>query len=407
MALGCRHLSLLLTILAIPSILTAQDSRAATVEQMRAEKAANLQPYAPGRLEKLLRYVEREDPVRKIAPWNGFFVDYGYTGKPIGAGIGFSAGYRHDLFDRRARVVFETGATFRRYSIVRADFSLPSLVGDRLELGVQATDRHDPEEDFYGLGSTSLERNRVSFLFDRREVQGRAVVRLIDGLRVGGRLAWLGTEVGGGRDSRYPSIEQLFTDADAPGLDEQPDYSYGDLFAVFDRRDEPGNPRAGGYYGVLWRRYRDLDLGRYSFGAVEADVQHFFPIFDKKRVFALRGRVFTTNADDGQIVPFYFRPTLGGNDTLRSVRDFRFRDTNALAVNLEYRWEAFSGLDMALFADLGKVAPRFEDIELTDLDHAYGVGLRFNTYKAVFLRLDVSLAGGESPRYFLKFNKAF
>ena len=407
MSLGCRHLSLFLTILAIPSILTAQDSRTATVEQMRAEKAANLQAYAPGRLEKLLLYVEREDPMRKIAPWNGFYVDYGYTGKPIGSGIGFSAGYRHDLFDRRARVVFETGATWRRYTIVRADFSLPSLAGDRLELGVQATDRHDPEEDFYGLGSTSLERNRVSFLFDRREVQGRAVVRLIDGLRAGGRIAWLGPEVGSGRDSRYPSIEQLFTDADAPGLDEQPDYSYGDLFAVFDRRDEPGNPRAGGDYGILWRRYRDLDLGRYSFGAVEADLQHFFPIFDKKRVFALRGRLFTTDADDGHTVPFYFRPTLGGNDTLRSVRDFRFRDTNVVAVNVEYRWEAFSGLDMALFADLGKVAPRFEDLDLTDLDDAYGIGLPFNTYKAVFLRFDVSLAGGESPRYFLKFNKAF
>jgi len=374
---------------------------------MRAAKAANLQTYEPGRLEKLLLYLEREDPQRKIAPWNGFYLDYGYTDKPLGSGIGFSGGYRHDLFERRARVVFETGATWRRYSLVRADFSLPSLARDHLELGVEATDRHNPEEDFYGLGSTSLQGNRVSFLFDRREVQGRAVVKLIDGLRIGGRMAWLGTDVGGGSDSRYPSIEQVFTDADAPGLDEQPNYSYGDLFAEFDRRDEPGNARAGGYYGVLWRRYRDLDLGRYNFGTIEADLQHFFPIFDKKRVFAVRGRVFSTDADDGQVVPFYFRPTLGGNDTLRSVRDFRFRDTNVLAINAEYRWEAFSGLDMALFADLGKVAPRFADLDSTDLERAYGIGLRFNTYKAVLLRLDVSLVGGESPRYFIKFDKAF
>ncbi len=407
MALGCRRVSLLVAILAIPSILFAQDTRTAMIEQLRAERAANLRPYDPGRLEKLLLHVERENPIRKIAPRNGFFVEYGYTGKPIGSGIGVGAGYRRDLFDRRARVVVETGATWRHYRLVRADFSLPALAGGRLELGVEATDRHQPEEDFYGLGSASLERDRVSFLFDRREVQGRAVATLVDGLRVGARVARLGTRIGAGRDRRFPSIEQRFSDVDAPGLSEQPDYSYGDLFAVFDRRDQPGNPRAGGYYGVVWRRYTDLDFDRYSFSAVEADLQHFFPIFDKKRVFAVRGRVFTTKADAGQIVPFYFRPALGGNDSLRSARDFRFHDTNVLAINLEYRWEAFSGLDMALFSDVGKVAPRAAHLDLTDLEQAYGIGLRFNTYKAVFLRLDVSLAGGESPRYFIKFRKAF
>jgi hypothetical protein len=407
MLLSRRRASLFLAILAIPSILSAQDTRTATIEQLRAERAANLRPYEPGRLEKLLLHVERENPIRKIAPRNGFFVEYGYTEKPTGSGIGAGVGYRRDLFDRRARMVVETGATWRHYRLVRADFSVPALASGRLELGVEATNRHHPEEDFYGLGDASRERNRVSFLFDRRELQGRAVATLVDGLRIGVRAARLGARIGAGRDSRFPSIEQRFSDQDAPGLGEQPAYSYGDLFAVFDRRDQPGNPRAGGYYDVLWRRYSDLELDRYSFRTVEADLQHFFPIFDKKRVFAVRGRLLTTGADRGQVVPFYFRPTLGGSDSLRSEHDFRFRDANVLAFNLEYRWEAFSGLDMALFSDLGKVAPRAADLGLTDLEQAYGLGLRFNTYKAVFLRLDVSLAGGDSPRYFIRFRKAF
>jgi outer membrane translocation and assembly module TamA len=92
---------------------------------------------------------------------------------------------------------------------------------------------------------------------------------------------------------------------------------------------------------------------------------------------------------------------------LRSVRDFRFRDTNMLAVNVEYRWEAFSGLDMALFTDVGKVASRSGDLDFGDLEHAYGIGFRFNTYRSVFLRLDVAVAGLEAPRLFIKFNKAF
>ena len=343
-----------------PVVTWAQETRTASLEKLRAEKAAALQSYQPGRIEKTLLFIEREDPMRKVAPINGVYFKYGYTGKPVGSGMGVGVGYRHDLFDRRARAVVEAGATWRHYRMVRADFSVPSLAGGHLELGVQGVDRHEPEEDFYGLGAASLERDRVSFLFDRREVHGRAVVKPGGGLQAGVRLGRLSTTVGAGRDSRFPSIEERFSEADAPGLSAQPDFFVGDLFALMDRRDQPGNPRAGGYYGITWRRYSDLDAGTYSFHVLDADLQQFFPIFDKKRVFAFRGRVIATGAGTGtgRVVPFYFRPTLGGSDSLRSVRDYRFRDNNVLVMNVEYRWEAFSGLDMALFADAGKVAPR-------------------------------------------------
>jgi hypothetical protein len=393
--------------LASPAAVAAQESRTASLEKLREEKAAALQPYQPGAIERTLLFVERVDPMRKIAPHNGFFVQYGYTGKPVGSGIGASVGYRHDLFDRRARVTVETGATWRRYRIVRADFSVSSLARGRLELGVEGLDHHQPEEDFYGLGAASLDGNRVSFSFDRREVQGRAVVKPGGGVQIGIRSGRLAATVGGGRDSRFPSIEERFSDDDAPGLVLQPDFLYNEFFGLVDRRDQPGNPRAGGYYGFSYRRYSDLDVDRYDFRAFEADLQHFFPIFDKKRVIALRGHIVTTGAENGQIVPFYFRPTLGGSDSLRSERDFRFRDSNMLAMNVEYRWEAFSGLDMALFTDLGEVAPRAADLDFNDLERAFGLGFRFNTYRSVFLRLDVALAGGDKPRMFIKFSKAF
>lgn len=393
--------------LALPAVTFAQDSRTASLEKLRAEKAAALQPYRPGKIEKALLFIEREDPLRKIAPRNGFYVEYGYSGRPVGAGIGASAGYRHDLFGRRARVDVEAGATLRRYRLVRADFSLPSLAGGRFELGVEGVDRHDPQEDFYGLGAASLKSDRVSFLFDRRDVQGRAVVKPVDGLRAGMRLGRVAPTVGAGQDSLFPSIEERFSDTTAPGLAQQPDFAYVDLFATVDRRDQPGNPRSGGFYGFMWRRYSDLDFDRYSFRVIDADLQHFFPIFDKKRVFALRGRMIATTAGAGQLVPFYFQPTLGGSDSLRSVRDYRFRDNAVLALNAEYRWEAFSGLDMALFTDFGKVASRAEDLNLRGLERAYGIGFRFNTHRSVFLRLDVALAGLDTPRLFIKFSKAF
>ena len=62
---------------------------------------------------------------------------------------------------------------------------------------------------------------------------------------------------------------------------------------------------------------------------------------------------------------------------------------------------------MALFTDLGKVASSRADLDFDNLERAYGIGFRFNTYKSVFLRLDVAVAGVEAPRLFIKFNKAF
>ena len=390
-----------------PADVAAQSTRVEELEQQRARRANQLKPYEPGRIEKLILHAEEGKLRRLIAPYNGFFVEYGYSYKPVGSGIGFGGGYRHDLFDRRARVVFEAGETFRRYRMIRGDFSLPRLAGGRLELGVESVYRKHPQDDFYGPGPDSRTDDRVSFLFENRDFQGRAVMAVRPWLSVGTRLGRMSPEIGSGTDDRFPSIEARFDDDDAPGLAEQPDFTYGEAFAEVDYRDEPGNARAGGHYVLSIRKYSDGDLDRYSFRSVDLLLQHFVPIFDRKRVFAFQLGVTGTDADAGNRVPFYMQPTLGGSRTLRSAYDYRFRDTHALWLNAEYRWEAFSALDMALFTDWGKVASKASDLDFSDLEHAYGIGFRFNTAQAVFLRVDIATGGSEGLRYFFKFSKAF
>lgn len=400
-----RALAILIAL--VPVCASAQDGRAAELERLRAEKATRLEPYRPQKIEKALMWVERVDPLGKITPHNGFFIDYGFTDKPLGSGIAVSGGYRHDLFNRRARVELEAGASIRKYQLLRADVSMPYLLGERLELGLQGSYRHDPQEDFYGIGPSSRKEDRVSFLRDSRELQGRVVVKPMPWLRLGARSGVFNPSIGRGTDSRFPSIEDRFTEADAPGLTAQPDHAYGEVFAVVERRDQPGNARDGGYYEVAYRRYRDRETGQFGFRGLDVELQQFFPIFDKKRVIAARVVGRSTAAPDGQEVPFYFRPTLGGSDSLRSFGDHRLRDLNVVFLNLEYRWEAFSGLDMALFSDWGKVAPRARDLDFSSLNHAFGLGFRFNTYKAVFMRIDIAAGGGEGARLFMKFSKAY
>lgn len=385
----------------------AQETRAEVLAQQRAEKARDLRPYEPTGLERWVMRAEEGKLRRLITPHNGFFVEYGYSHKPVGSGIGFGGGFRHDLFDRRARIELEAGASFRNYQMLRADLSLPRLASERLELGLEATYRRHPQEDFYGPGPSSAREDRVSYLFKGNEVQGRAIATLTPWLRAGTRVGQLAPTLGAGADSRFPSIEARFNDAAAPGLTAQPDFTYAEGFAEVDYRDEPGHARSGGYYTVAWRRYMDRDLDRFGFHAVDVLLQQFVPLFDKKRVFAFQAGVVGTNAGTGQDVPFYLQPTVGGSRTLRSVADYRFRDTHALWLNAEYRWEVFGPLDMALFTDAGKVASTAADLDLSDLEPAYGIGFRAHTASAVFFRFDMATGAGEGIRYFFKFSKAF
>jgi outer membrane protein assembly factor BamA len=137
-------------------------------------------------------------------------------------------------------------------------------------------------------------------------------------------------------------------------------------------------------------------------------LKQFVPIFDKKRVFAVQAALQSAAVDEGtgQEVPFYFKPTLGGSTSHRGYNDYRFRDDAVVYVNAEYRWEAFSGLDMALFYDWGSVAPNIDGLKLNDMKHAYGIGFRFNTTRTVLYRVDIGF-GGDGVQAFFKFSKAF
>ena len=143
---------------------------------------------------------------------------------------------------------------------------------------------------------------------------------------------------------------------------------------------------------LIGARYGDLDDLGYDFSRFGGEVQHFVPIFDKKRVIAVRAAANHYEPRGGSTVPFYYMLPLGGTDSIRGFTDFRFRDLNAVLFNAEYRWEAFSGMDMALFYDVGTRGPAMERSRLGWLEavlghrfavqhlpvdlHAHGAGLR-------------------------------
>ena len=85
---------------------------------------------------------------------------------------------------------------------------------------------------------------------------------------------------------------------------------------------------------------------------------------------------------------------------------FRFHGDNSMVLNAEYRWETFSGLDMAVFGDAGKVFQRKADWNFRNLEGCYGVGMRFNVRNSVFMRIDAGFSH-EGFQLWIKFNNVF
>ena len=383
----------------------AQTTRRDLLVNERQQKAQNLRPYEPGRVESTLLWIEESRVIQRLFnPYEGPYLRFG--GLTKGAGLATGAGYKQWLAgDRLLWDSFLVGS-IRNYWYAGTGVTMPKLAGHRLEIGGNAYLRYWPRERYFGLGRDSLKGDRVGFLREGYELRGHVTARPQEPLRIGAFTAFRSETIGEGHLPRYPSIEELFTDQTAPGLDRQADYWTTGTFIDLDYRDQPGNVRSGGHFRADYEYWRDQDGLGYTFRRIRGEALHAFPIFDKKRVIVVRAIAESTGSPDGNQVPFFQMPTVGGSTSLRGFTEFRFRDRNMMLFNTEYRWEAFSGLDMALFADWGDVAPTWDELQLSRLKSSYGLGFRFNTFRAIFLRLDVGRSR-EGIRVTTSFNRPF
>ena len=96
----------------------------------------------------------------------------------------------------------------------------------------------------------------------------------------------------------------------------------------------------------------------FGFQLIEYEGIQHLPILREAWVLSLRGRVQTASAKDGQQIPFFMLPALGGGSTLRGYSSWRFRDRNSLLLQAEWRIMVNRYLDLAFFYDAGKVTAR-------------------------------------------------
>src|SRR5207253_126490 len=80
----------------------------------------------------------------------------------------------------------------------------------------------------------------------------------------------------------------------------------------------------GGLYRAAVAQYSDRDYGQFSFRRYEVEGLRFVALKGDAWIVALHGWGVFSQTTGGNEVPFYMAPSLGGNNTLRGYRDYRF-----------------------------------------------------------------------------------
>ena len=358
----------------------APDTRAAVVEAAQAAKSTALHPFVPGKAEETMNAVE--DVLLSGRLHVHPFFDSAYAGGGFTLGAGYMQRVSaYNLVDLRGSI------TFSGYKRIEAAFVAPRFLDRRAALNLLGGWREATQVGFYGIGSGNTSKDgRANYSFDQPYASATLDVwpaRKLLLLRGGVELSTWNQGSGSGT---APSVEEVYTADTLPGLGSSPTYLHSQATLALDSRPSPGYAQRGSFFAVSFHDFRDQD-GDFGFRRTDYEAIQHIPVGRDAWVLSLHGRLELANAADGQVIPFYMLPALGGGSSLRGFTSWRFRDLNALLLQAEWRVLVNRFFDTALVYDAGRVAARRSD--LTDaLKSDYGLGFRFHGPAATPLRIE-------------------
>jgi hypothetical protein len=371
---------------------TTDESRVRQIESARAEKEANLQPEGSPKLQRDIESVQNSTPYRLLTSgFNGFGVGLGQ----LRSGNGFAIGpqfSRSDLLSGRLSVRAGARGSATRSYLGNVELSLRDLANGHAFVDFGAEHRNLSEMAYYGPGPDSEKSGRSDYRLEDTTVEVRPGITPLRHVRAGAAAAYIKVNVGPGHSTQYISSELKYSPEAAPGIDKQTDFWRGGGFLEYDWRDRNWAPTSGGKYSVEYSRYLDRNLDRYSFLRLDFDAAQYVPLFNHSRIITLHAATSLTKNNSNQVVPFYLQPMLGGAETLRGYRPFRFYGNNSVLVNTEYRWDVSPTASFLAFVDAGRVFDRWSQWNLHHAESDVGFGVAFRTESKIAFRIDTGFS---------------
>jgi hypothetical protein len=361
-------------------------------------------------------------------------------------GVSFGPAFAYSTFPGTWRLrwnadtVFSTNGSSRAGLYLTA-FPVPTTATTRAQPVVRAYAQTVSLEKltYFGLGHSTSEADR-SFFGMRQTVTGMsALIPVSERARFGvygeiqGRFVDIRPRPGEGS----PSIEALYNDATAPGLDSQPAFlqvgggvrltpTFRGNFVRLD-------------YEVLFQQFSAFGNSDSSFRRLRIDLGHEFVIYrttrssvaaatvgpdgnpdadvpvsvsgNREGAFGLRFLVVESFTRAGNRVPFYFQPTLGGSDIngeqlLPGLQDYRFRAPNLLAVRGSFEHSIWGPLGMMATVEAGRVAMDRFRLDEGPFRRAYAAGLTLRAGNIPQIVLLVGWGSGEATHTIAHMNTA-
>jgi hypothetical protein len=287
----------------------------------------------------------------------------------------------------------------------------------RYIVSLQANSGKTAFDRFYGFGNTSSLQDESNY------AKGDTEVKATFGINLDNSFSVLGTErvrkvsiENGAVTSIQQTLQEFPT---APGIDGADIWSQGATLA-YDTRDNQLTPLEGVYATLTGEDDQNYKTdNRDQWWRAVADFHSYLPHDDDQAVFVTHAMFDDLLIDSKglvrQGVPFYERPTLGGEDSLRAFGDGRFVSSYAMLVNVEERValakRSIMGnvveVEVAPFLDVGRVGARITSYQiLRDVDVDPGIGLRVLARPNIAARLDVGY-GREGANVFVGLDYPF
>jgi hypothetical protein len=368
-------------------------------------KAQSLSPVAPSHGEQEFDGFEEKIFNPLIKP-NSLTFKSG--GLPSGGGFSLGPRYiRRDwLHEHLISDSYLVGST-RKWYKGQSTLDFVGLMDNHLQLTAGGAYQNAASMPYYGEGPNSSKDNRSDFRSEFTSAHFGGQSHFLDqklsaGYSVGGLLV----NVGPGDLGNWPSTDKIFNEANTPGLEKQSNFITGTALITADLTTPSFSNPKGLILEAQDTQFWDQSGNNSSFHLLQTQATYYVPFINGMRTLAFRARNETTFHADGQQVPFYLQPTLGGPNDLRGYERYRYYDNGSSLLSAEYKWSVAGSVEMALFGDGGNVYSRPGLIGLRELRGDGGFGVRFKNKQQEIMRFDVGFSP-EGVKVWFVFNNAF
>jgi hypothetical protein len=281
--------------------------------------------------------------------------------------------------------------------------------------------------NFFGLGNDTVLAGKSLFGMNQTIVGGSVIKPVFEWAAIRWlNLALLGeingrfVDIRGEQGQSAPSIETLYTDATAPGLNSQP----GSVQLGEGLRIKPAIGNLQLNYMGKFQQFFSPSSSLNSFLRWTVDLDHTYSLYGSTQSAprstegvgpdscapageTCPGLPHTRNLNGSigvrlllsesltsgtSVVPFYFQQTLGGSDinsglALGSYQDYRFRAPNLVLLQESFEHSIWGPFGVKLMADQGRVALTRGDLGFSHLKHSFagGLTLRAGGFPMIFL----------------------